>query len=311
MTSQEQVTTSFSSFQEDMSVINAASQESGPVARGSIAVALTQNDDDESDVFTDQTMTAPVTDPPIELGGVRVKVAGAAARILAVAPDQIRFIVPAGIEPSESVLAQVTNGVKVFNARITVEDAAPGLFTQSGEGTGTVAAKCGLVLSNGTIEYSDPPCGVSTEVETRTLVLAGTGWRYASGVKVAFDNIELTPTYAGPEPGLPGVDRIELTLTQDLSGRENDIIVNAWINGETASSRAGAKIAFQALDQSATPGSARLGACCRPHEAPLKIQLTLSADWARSQACASRIFTPISGAHVARCTAHGEPAFSP
>src|SRR5581483_7129705 len=56
--SQDDVTTSFADFQEDLSVINAASQESGPIARGSIALALVQNDDDEEDVFTEQTLTA-------------------------------------------------------------------------------------------------------------------------------------------------------------------------------------------------------------------------------------------------------------
>jgi len=249
VTSQEQIMTSFSGFQEDLIVINAASQESGPIARGSIASARPQNDDDEEDIFTDQTITASKTNPPLELAGIRVKVAGIDARILSVSPEDVRFIVPDGVEAADNALAQLTNGVKVFNARLSLKDAAPGLFTQTGDGDGPVTARCGLVLSNGAIEYSAPPCAVSAEGEKRILVLTGVGWRFASGVKVKFDNTEIIPTYAGPEPGLPGVDRIEAPLTgevaTDVAGREEDIIVNATINGESASSQTGATIAFK------------------------------------------------------------------
>ena len=130
-----------------------------------------------------------------------------------------------------------------------MKDAAPGLFTQTDDGDGPVKARCGLVLSNGVVEYSAPPCAVSSEGEKRILALTGSGWRFASGVKVTFDTIEIIPTYAGPEPGLPGVDRIELELTgdvaTDVAGREEDIVVNATINGENASSQTGATIAFK------------------------------------------------------------------
>jgi hypothetical protein len=54
---------------------NAASLDRTAIARGSLA--LVQNDDDEEDVFTDQTITASSTEPPLELAGIRVQVAGA------------------------------------------------------------------------------------------------------------------------------------------------------------------------------------------------------------------------------------------
>ncbi|HKQ73764.1 MAG TPA: hypothetical protein VJ810_08570 [Blastocatellia bacterium] len=251
MTSQEQILTSFAGFDEDMIVINAASHEAGPIARGSIASARPQNDDDEEDVFTDQTITASNTNPPLELAGVRVKVAGIDARILSVSPEDVRFIVPDGVEAADNALVQLTNGVKVFNSRMPVKDAAPGLFTQTDDGDGPVKARCGLVLGSGVVEYSAPPCAVSSESEKRILVLTGSGWRFASGVKVTFSGVEIIPTYAGPEPGLPGVDRIELELTgdvaTDVAGREEDIVVNATINGENTSSQSGATIAFKDL----------------------------------------------------------------
>jgi uncharacterized protein (TIGR03437 family) len=254
LTSQEGVTTAFLGVGEDMNIFNGASIEGGSVARGSIAAAFTQNDDDEEDVFSDLTLTAPLGNPPLELGGVRVRVAGRDARILSVAPDEVHFIVPAEVSASENVLFVVTGGQKVFNARTTVTDVAPGVFTESDDGSGPIAARCGLVLANGAIEYSAPPCAVSTANEKRILVIKGTGWRNASGVKLTFDNIELVPSFAGPEPGLPGVDRIEVVLTDELAGRENDLIVNAADNGETINSQSGATISFQSVPETDVEG---------------------------------------------------------
>jgi uncharacterized protein (TIGR03437 family) len=249
VTSQEEVTTEFAGFEQDLSVINGASQESGPIARGSIAYALVQNDDDETDVFSEQTIEASRTNPPFELGGVKVKVAGVAARILRVAPEEVRFIVPANIDANDSALVQVMAGGKTFNARQPVKDAAPGVFTETEDGDGKVTARCGLILANGAIEYTAPPCAVSKEGEKRILILTGTGWRFASGVKAIFDGIDLIPSYAGSEPGLPGVDRIEIPLTSDLAediaGKEKNIVIQVTINSETVSSQTGATVEFQ------------------------------------------------------------------
>lgn len=249
--SQDGVTTAFEDLQEDLSVINAASQESGPLARGSIALALVQNDDDEEDVFTEQTLTASPLNPPLELGGIRVKVAGVAARVFAIAPDQVRFLVSANLEAADAVLVQVSNGSKTFNTRVQLQDAAPGVNTETGDGDGKVVARCGLVRASGVIEYSAPPCALSAEGEQRILVVTGTGWRYASGVKATFDGADLLPSFAGAEPGLPGVDRLEILLTSDLAeniaGKEKDLVVQTTINNATISSQSGATIAFQAV----------------------------------------------------------------
>jgi uncharacterized protein (TIGR03437 family) len=208
-----------------------------------------QNDDDESDAFSDQIIEASRTAPPLELGGVTVKVAGVAARILRVAPEEVRFIVPTAIEAADGALVQVFNKTTVFNTRVSLKDAAPGVFTETDDGDGKVVAKCGLILASGAIEYSAPPCAVSAENEKRILVLTGTGWRFASGVKALFGSTDLIPSYAGPEPGLPGVDRIEIPLTadlaEDIAGKEKDIVVQATINSETVSSQTGATIEFQ------------------------------------------------------------------
>jgi uncharacterized protein (TIGR03437 family) len=269
VTSQEQVLTSFLGVEEDLIVINAASQESGPIARGSIASARpsnTDNDDEfEEDTLTDQTLTASATNPPTELGGVRVTVANLPARILSVSPEEVRFITPDGVEPADNVEVKLSGPLKVFNTRVSVKHAAPGLFTLTNDGDGSVVARCGLILSNGLVEYSAPPCAVSGANERRLLILTGTGWRFASGVYALFDNVTLIPTYAGPEPGIPGVDRIEIELGGDagidVAGKERDIIVQATINGVVVTSQTGAKVAFQERlvdpDEEASPSKVR------------------------------------------------------
>jgi uncharacterized protein (TIGR03437 family) len=249
--SQDGITTAFGEIQEDLSVINAASQESGPLARGSIAIALVQNDDDETDIFTEQTLTASPLHPPLELGGLRVKVGGVAARVFSVSPDQVKFLVPANLEAAESVLVQVSNAQQTFNTRVQLQDAAPGVFTETGDGDGPLAGRCGLILPNGAIEFTAPPCALSAAGERRILVLTGTGWRFASGVKVTFDGTDLLPSFAGAEPGQPGVDRLEIALTADLAesiaGKEKDLVVQTTINNAVVTSQTGATLAFQAV----------------------------------------------------------------
>ncbi|MGH9839016.1 MAG: hypothetical protein ACREEM_09545 [Blastocatellia bacterium] len=251
--SQEQVTTAFAGFEEDMRIINGATQSAGAIARGSIAWVLTDNDDEDGDeaepedTFTDKTIATPPSAPVLELDGVRVRVAGVPARILRIAPDEVRFVVPETIEAAENVLVQVTTAKEVFNTRVNITNVAPGVFTVDDDGKGKVDGRCGLVNQDGTITYSKPPCDVSAGEEKRILVLQGTGWRFATGIKAVFDNVELIPTYAGPEPGLPGVDRIEIPLDEEVAGREKDIILKVSYDGSTLDSQTGATIAFNEI----------------------------------------------------------------
>jgi uncharacterized protein (TIGR03437 family) len=250
--SQAGVTTDFAGFEEDMRIINGATQSAGPIARGSIAWVLTDNDDEDDDaaeppdVFSEQTMVAPPDAPALELGGVRVEVAGVRARILRVAPDEVRFVTPESIEAAENVLVRVTTPHEVFNVRATIADVAPGLFTRQDDGKGPVDGRCGAIQPDGAIRYTPPPCEVGAADDQRILVLQGTGWRFATGIQARFDNVDLIPTFAGAEPGLPGVDRIEIPINEELAGRENEIVLTVSFDGARVSSQPGATIAFGA-----------------------------------------------------------------
>lgn len=261
--SQEGVTTAFAGFEEDLRIINGATQAAGSIARGSIAWVLTDNDDEDDDeaepedTFTDKTIATPPSAPVFELDGVRVTVAGQPARILRIAPDEVRFIVPETIEAEDNVLVQVTTPKEVFNTRIAIANIAPGVFTVDDDGKGKVDGRCGLINKDGTITYSAPACDVSRGEEKRILVLQGTGWRFATGIVASFDNVELIPTYAGPEPGLPGVDRIEIPIDEEVAGREKDIVLKVSYDGTTADSQTGATIAFNEISEESVQPKSR------------------------------------------------------
>ncbi len=269
--SQEGVTTRFAGFEEDLRIINGATQAAGSIARGSIAWVLTDNDDEDDDeaepedTFTDKTIATPPSAPVFELDGVRVTVAGVPARILRIAPDEVRFVVPETIAAEDSVLVRVSTPKETFNTRVAIANVAPGVFTVDDDGKGKVDGRCGLINPDGTTTYSLPACDVSTDTEKRTLVLQGTGWRFATGVKAVFDNVELFPIYAGPEPGLPGVDRIEIPLDQELAGREKDIILKVSYDSATTDSQTGATIAFNEISEAGDQAISR-GQVIRPEK---------------------------------------------
>ena len=95
-----------------------------------------------------------------------------------------------------------------------------------------------------------------------------------------FDGVDLIPSYAGPEPGLPGIDRIEIplpnSLAEDIAGKEKDIVIQATINGETVSSQTGATIAFQEVvtDESELKGRTRQPAL-PPRKAPARVTIQI------------------------------------
>jgi len=237
-TSQASVNTSFLPFEEVVTVANAASFDTTAVARGSIATA-------SGTQLANSTITAPNDNPPFELGGVKVTVAGLPARLLFVSPTQINFIVPQEVVPADLVGVTVNNNGTVSRGRIKVTDAAPGVFTTSGDGTGPAVAMCGKVLADGTTVFSAPPCSVGTAAAPNFLALFGTGWRNAMSTTVNIGGIDLTVTYSGPQGSLLGFDQINVTLVPELAGKTDvDVIVTAVSGSTTTASKAGVKISF-------------------------------------------------------------------
>ncbi|MGE0887276.1 MAG: hypothetical protein AB7P14_27465 [Blastocatellales bacterium] len=233
-------TTSFSGFEESLSVFNAASFEGGVVARGSLAVAQGMN-------LANDTETPTGPDFPLELKGVKVTVAGNPARITYLSPTQINFVVPNGIAPAELVEVVINNNGTNIRGRVRIRDASPGLFTVSGDGNGNVRGQCGKVNTDGTITLSNPPCSVGTETSPNIIRLFGTGWRNADKIVVKIGDVELTNSFAGAQPNapVPGTDIIDAKLTAALAGKTDvDVIVTTTVGSTTTSSKSGIKVSF-------------------------------------------------------------------
>jgi uncharacterized protein (TIGR03437 family) len=239
-TSQMGVTISFLPFEESVTIANAASFSSFAIAPNSTAAAFGAN-------LANATLTAPSNDLPFVLGGVSVQVAGVAARLAFVSPGQVNFVVPPGVAPADQVAVAINNNGTILTGRIRVANVAPGIFTAGGSGSGSASAQCGQVLANNTEVLSSPPCSVGTEAAPRFLVLLGTGWRNAATLRVTIGGTELTPTSFGPQAGVFGIDRLQVTLVSALAGRTDaEVVVRVLAaDGSTiATSQTGVTISF-------------------------------------------------------------------
>jgi uncharacterized protein (TIGR03437 family) len=238
------VTTSFLPAVESFTVANAASFEGAIVARGSLALA-------QGDKLANDTADGAATGYPFELRGVKVSVGGKPARLSFISPMQINFIVPNELAVAEQVAVDIVNNGTRLRTRVAILNAAPGLFTTTGNGEGRVLAKCVKPNADGTVTLSDPPCAVGTEAQPNRLRIFGTGWRFANAHSVQIGDQVIIPRYAGPLPdgeggNMFGLDLIEVDLVQALAGKTDvDVIVNTRVGDKEKASKAGVKISFQ------------------------------------------------------------------
>jgi uncharacterized protein (TIGR03437 family) len=148
---------------------------------------------------------------PQELGGVRVTLNGAMLPLLMVSPDRIEALIPPSIPPGPAAF-QVVNGGRTSN---TVEVEAcvsgPAAFAATPAGLGIVKA----THSDGSPVAADRPVAPG---ETISLYVTGLG-RNPAEVRILFDGNPGEVQFAGPAPGLPGVDQINVTLPAGLLPR--------------------------------------------------------------------------------------------
>ncbi|MGH9721144.1 MAG: hypothetical protein ACRD8O_13095 [Bryobacteraceae bacterium] len=121
-------------------------------------------------------------------------------------------IVPATAEPGPAEIIVVA-GRKIFPLRIYIASFNFGFFSKSGVGFGSAVAQ-----NNGASGAEANQ--LTTPVRPGTyLTLWGTGLgRNSSGIVVELGGVSLSPTYAGPAPGFPGVDQINVRIPPEPSG---------------------------------------------------------------------------------------------
>ncbi len=212
----------------DVKVANSASFDTTQVARGSLVSAFGAQ-------LSNGSMVTPSANLPFELGGVTINVNGLAAPLIFISPGQVNFLLPSSLANADMVDFTINNNGVLSTGKITkIVDAAPGVFTNTIDGTIKSAALCGRVSPDGlNFLTSLPPCSVGNSLRADVLSIYGTGWRNVSGLQVKIGDLTLTPSFSGAQPDFPGLDQINVDLTADLAGK-TDLDVTVIVPATTA-----------------------------------------------------------------------------
>lgn len=210
---------------KSLAAVSAANFSADSLAPDAIAAAFGTN-------LATTTLIATSTPLPTELAGTRVRVNGVPASLFFVAPGQINFLVPAGLQTGSAVIEIVAADGAISRGTVTLASAAPSLFTANASGTGApaaVATKDGVnYIAVGNADGSANPVDTGDY-----LVLFGTGMRNASAsaVKITLDGQPAAVQYAGAQGGFAGLDQLNTQIPPGVSGIV-DVVVS--INGKLA-----------------------------------------------------------------------------
>jgi uncharacterized protein (TIGR03437 family) len=189
-----------------VTVVPATTLVPAPIAPASIATAFSKN-------LFGAAPTVSIEDS----AGVT-----APATLFYASPSQINFALPAGLDAGPATLTIGSQQVPIELAPVS-----PSIFTLTPGGLAAAYVTRAtpfastyepvFTTQNGVI--TPVPIDVVTPAGPAYLVLFGTGLRNASGV-VAYANNEtqLNISYAGPQPGTPGLDQVNLLLPSSLAG---------------------------------------------------------------------------------------------
>lgn len=162
-------------------------------------------------------------------------------------PGQINFQIPAGTSNGIAEMTVINNEGRISTGTVRISSVAPGLFTANSTGSGVAAAVLFRRAPDGQESYEPVtvydqnsnrfiplPIEIRQNGEVASLILFGTGWRFNGGlpnVRATIDGIDLPVIYAGPTPGLVGLDQFNILLDSALAGRgEVEIILS--VDGE-------------------------------------------------------------------------------
>jgi len=187
-------------------VVNAASQIGGPVSSGEIVSII------GAQLGPSDGQAAAVMDGsfPTTSGGVSVSFDGIAAPLLYSSSNQINAIVPYELAGRTTAQLQVENaGIRSTPFTVTLRDAAPGIFTINGSGSGPGA----IVNEDGTVNSARNPAARGTVV---SIYATGQGAALAPRVLVVIQGLAADVLYAGPAPQAPGLMQVNVRLPDGI-----------------------------------------------------------------------------------------------
>ncbi len=217
---------------QQVTLINAANfNPDKRVAPDSIGAAfgqfITQNN---QTTFIANSLPLPTT-----LGGVRVAINGVNAGLFFVASTQINLLIPATLQDAPSATVTVTNSDNsTRTGTVTIQRAAPGIFTMRGTGQGVIAAYTtfdGVTNTNVfNPDLTERVVEAGTTQRPNIMVMFATGIRnvpaqnptdgngVAESVTVKVQGVPQNVLFAGPAPGFAGLDQINYRLSPELAG---------------------------------------------------------------------------------------------
>ncbi|MGH9841237.1 MAG: endonuclease/exonuclease/phosphatase family protein [Blastocatellia bacterium] len=226
---------------------SAASYRAGALAGESIVAAFGPGLSATTEIATAQPL-------PTSLGGVSVKVRDRLeqdrlAPLFFVSPNQINYLMPAGVSPGAAMVSVVRNNADAFTGNAIIEPVAPGLFTANADGAGVPAAAVLRVRADGSQSYEpaarlDPatsrfvpaPIDLGAATDQVFLILYGTGLRNRSslaGVTAKLGGTDGQVLFAGAQAELAGLDQINILIPRSLAGR-GEIAVAIMVDGNAA-----------------------------------------------------------------------------
>jgi len=149
---------------------------------------------------------------PHTLGGVTLRVNGQLAQLLYVSPTQINFLVPADTGTGTAQISVRNHDGHESRGSVNILAAAPGVFTEKGDGSGVAIALDAQTL------LRSPFTPVDASGDARRLAIFATGVRNASNVSVTLGGRELSVEAIHASPDLPGLDQIQVALHRVLTG---------------------------------------------------------------------------------------------
>ncbi len=223
----------------EMNLVSAASL-APPLAAESIVTAF-------GSALSGELAVSGTAPPPTQLAGVEVSVVDSSgllkpAELLSVSPDRVNVILP-DTEPGAGLVTLSRNGAVEAQSLVQLALAAPGIFTVSGDGTGTPAGYAVRVMPGtqprwtpvydcGSTAGSCAPVPIDAS-DTVYLVLYGTGIRNCQTATARIGGVQAVVTNIQPQKLYPGMDEIEIQLPSALAGR-GDVNIELQACGRAA-----------------------------------------------------------------------------
>jgi uncharacterized protein (TIGR03437 family) len=182
-----------------------------------------------------------------------VTVNGRAAQILFVSPAQVNFQIPDETETGAAEIVVTNHDGYESRAAAQISRAAPGVFTERGDGTGAAIALDSATLTRAPFDPHDGANG------SRLITLFATGVRHAETLSATMAGRELPVASVIPSPDLPGLDEIRVRLPRALAGAgvaPLSIKADGRTSNEASVELSGAR---RAARVALTPGGATLG----------------------------------------------------